>query len=502
MKGKGLIWIWALLLLAACTPVSRESACGELGITVEFPSSAIVSKADEGSVSASLYENAVHDLKIWVFRHTSPHTLEAFFETDTDFPEAGGVRRYAMDVSTEFSRNPPLVDVFVLANSSFVGSTLTRSSSWSDVDIAVFDDSFSPANHVSSVSLQKGLPMSGVSKKVKVSGEEPSLTIPTVSVGRAVSKLRYVFCQMYTENNSNEEPEESFEIQKVVLNGGQIPNTEYVFSEEAYHIRTINGYAAQAIETPWPDNTTLASSETPELYSYANQDGPTYENLINEAVKKGELTDLGTTYLWESDKALSGTVYYSITKNNVPTYKEQPFAMEDAGDFARNHSWILYGYFVKNRTLQLGIAALDWDKNEYTIKFDTSSLQVTQPFTVDPAPNVVRIGETDHYNVYLEANKAVKGYIYVTTPQGGRLEIIPTGNASDIEAFSVTPDEALIDPTSHGGRIDITIDRNHNYTGETKGKTITLTFEAFTPDGERKISGASECINQIYHFYL
>ena len=57
MKGKGLIWIWALLLVAACTPVSRESARGELGITVEFPSSAIVSKADEGSVSASLYED-------------------------------------------------------------------------------------------------------------------------------------------------------------------------------------------------------------------------------------------------------------------------------------------------------------------------------------------------------------------------------------------------------------------------------------------------------------
>ena len=38
--------------------------------------------------------------------------------------------------------------------------------------------------------------------------------------------------------------------------------------------------------------------------------------------------------------------------------------------------------------------------------------------------------------------------------------------------------------------------------GDPSGKTITLSFKAYTPDGDREISGASECIDQVYHFYL
>lgn len=345
---------------------------------------------------------------------------------------------------------------------------------------------------------------------LSLSGEEPTFTLPTVSVARAVSKLNFVFCKLMTENNSGEEDNESFEITSVELDGNLIPRGEYVFSEDA-QCRVVKVaepyYDSQSIQLNWPKGLELAANEAPEALSYAGQDGPTYDKLIQDALKDKKLSSLGTLYLRESDKALTGKIKYSITRNkgkaNATTEnKEATFEMASAGDFARNHTWTVYGYFISNRTLQLAVSALPWDKNEYTVKFNTSSLQVTQPFTVDPAPNVKRVGETDHYNVYLETNKPVKGYIYVTTPQGGWLEIIPVGNAGDIGAFSVTPDEALIDPTNHGGRIDITIARNWDYPGDASGKTITLSFEAYTPDRERKISGESECINQIYHFYL
>ena len=36
--------------------------------------------------------------------------------------------------------------------------------------------------------------------------------------------------------------------------------------------------------------------------------------------------------------------------------------------FARNHTWTVYGYFISNRTLQLAVTALPWDKNNYTIE--------------------------------------------------------------------------------------------------------------------------------------
>ena len=128
---------------------------------------------------------------------------------------------------------------------------------------------------------------------------------------------------------------------------------------------------------------------------------------------------------------------------------------------------------------------------------------MTQKFIVDKnSASVVPAGPKDHYNVFLDANRPAKGYLYVTTPQGGRLEIIKDGAVTDVEAFTVTPGEALINPSKNGGRIDITIDRNRDYSGDPSGKTITLNFKAYTPDGDREIDGATECIDQVYHFYL
>lgn len=476
-----------------------------LGVTIEFPLTPM-SKANVGEVPASEAENTIYDLIIWVFNNDT-HDLEASYETSTDFPEGGGVRKYSLVVKPAFAEAKPDVDVFVLINSDAFGTNINLGSSWGDVYNAVFggDEFFSPdPDNLRRSVPNKGLPMSGASLGLKIDGEEPSFTLPSLSVGRAVSKLRYLFCQMLTENNT----EESFAIQKVVLDGGQIPSAEYVFSENLdCRIATSTSpvYDPREITTLWPDGKALEMNDTPELFSYAGQDGPTYEAMITQAVQDHKITDMGTLYLRESDKALTGTVYYSITKKgqngdpDVTTEKQLPFSMAAPGDFARNHTWYLYGYFISNRTLQLAVNALPWDKNNYTIRFDQSTLQVTQKFTVDPASaTVVRIGQSNEYNVFLDPNKPAKGYIYVTTPQGGTLEITPVGDAPDVAAFTVSPEQATIDPTYNSGRIDITIDRKES---GVSGKTITLSFEAYTPD-ERKIAGASECIDQIYHFHL
>jgi len=490
------------VLLTACQrrEIPNVPAEPQLNITIEFPKTGDVTKGTEGEVSASMEENAIYDLKLWVF-NASTHEPVAQLEANAqaDFPTGGGIRRYALPVDETFSRTKPNVDVFVLVNGPSINSTLTLESTWAQVDQAMFGTDagqFSPADPVHSVP-QKGLPMSGVGRNLSIGGDEPSLSLATVSVRRAVSKLRYVFCQMYTEGDNS-----VFEVQKVVLSDHQIPTREYLFTEEAYRIYP-GYYVPVAMETYWPVGQTMAISESPEAYSYAGQDGTKYEQIINEAVQAGKLSDMGTTYLRESDKQLSGTVYYSVTKDNVRENKTMDFAMAAPGDFSRNHTWVLYGYFISERSLQLSVNVLPWDKNNYTIQFSTSSLQVTQKFTVDPnSAQVVPAGTKDHYNVFLDANKAARGYLFVTTPQGGKLEIIPEGSAADIEAFSVTPEEATIDPYHESGRIDISIDRNRAYTGDTRNRTITLTFKAFTPDGEREISGASECIDQVYHFYL
>lgn len=503
------LFIWLLLpvvVLAACSRSYDQPEGSELSITIAFPENFDPeTRATVGEIPSEADENAIYDLAIWVYYSNGDRAHEKvgslMVNNANDLPAAGGVRKYALHVDKAFMLERPKVDVFVLVNRASIGSDLTENATWDQVNGAVFggDPYFSPNIPVSSVPVKKGLPMSGVGKELTVGGEEPFLKVPTISVGRAVSKLRFVFCQMYTENNTEEE----FAINRVVLNGSQIPMFEYVFSTGAYHIPADDNYVSSAMEILWPNELALKSSEAPEIYSYAGQDGPSYEKLIRDGISGNHLSHLGTYYLRESDKLLRGTVYYSITKSGVTQNKEMDFYMASPGDFARNHVWTVYGYFISNRTLQLAVSALPWDKNNYAIEFSTASLQVTQKFIVEEnSATIVPAGPKDHYNVFLAANKAAHGYLYVTTPQGGKLEIIKEGAVTDVEAFSVTPEEATINPSKNGGRIDITIDRNPDYMGDPSGKTITLTFKAYTPDGDREIAGASECIDQVYHFYL
>lgn len=512
------LFIWLLLpvvFLASCSLIydqPGENTCPELSIAIAFPENFVPeTRSTVGTVPAEADENAIKDLAIWVFRSSENHEKvgSILVDKENELPAAGGIRKYALIVDQAFMLERPQVDVFVLVNRASIGSQLTEDSSWKEVNNACFggDLYFSPKVPITTVPKKDGkslgLPMSGVGKGLKVGGEEPFLKVPTISLGRAVSKLRFVFSQMYTENSPENSTEiEEFAIERVVLNGSQIPVDEYVFSTGAYNIKPDN-YVSDELVITWPEGVDLESSDAPEIYSYAGQDGPSYEQLIKDGITSKHLSHLGTYYLRESDKALSGTVYYSITKEGVTQDKELDFHMAAPGDFARNHTWTVYGYFISNRTLQLAVTALPWDKNNYTIEFSTASLQVTQKFIVEEnSATIVPAGKKDHYNVYLDANRPARGYLYVTTPQGGRLEIIKEGAVTDVEAFTVTPSEALINPSRNGGRIDITIDRNKDYTGAPSGKTITLSFKAFTPDGEREIDGASECIDQVYHFYL
>ena len=507
------LFIWLLLpvvFLASCSLIDEQldaEGCPKLSIAIEFPeNTAPLTRATVGEVPAETNENAIHSLGIWVFYSTTEgvHAHEkvgSLLVNDIkDLPAAGGVRKYSLSVGQTFMLERPEVDVFVLVNGASINSSLGENSTWAEVNDAMFggNDYFSTINPVTDVPVG-GLPMSGVGMGLTVGGEEPFLKVPTVSVGRAVSKLRFIFSQMYTENNTEEE----YAIEKVVLNGNQIPVSEYVFSPNDYRIGT--DYISSDLEILWPNSLALKYSETPEIYSYAGQDGPSYEKLIKDGISSNQLSHLGTYYLRESDKRLTGTVYYSITKNNITEHKEMSFTMDKAGDFARNHTWTVYGYFISNRTLQLGVSVLPWDKNNYTIKFNNETLQVVQKFTVDrsTAADVVRVGETNVYNVFLDPKRACRGYLYVTTPQGGKLVIERKGSTSSLEAFTVT-EEATIDPTHNGGRIDILIDRNRDpeYTKDPTGSTITLEFKAYTPDGDREISGASECIDQIYRFYI
>ena len=83
------------------------------------------------------------------------------------------------------------------------------------------------------------------------------------------------------------------------------------------------------------------------------------ENLINKGISAtpSELTELGRFYFRESDQKVSGEINYSIGG----TPKKATFATPTANGFTRNHTWIVYGYFVSSGNLLLNIVEIkDW----------------------------------------------------------------------------------------------------------------------------------------------
>lgn len=473
-----------------------------LDITVEFPAVPVL-KSEVGEVPGSTAENAIHDLKIWVYTSDDHHAPVTSMTVDaSEFPPAGGARRYALHTSRTFAADPPLVDVFILANAASIGCTLSTADTWENVtntdvvsswaqvhDAVIGTASFGVASPVHTVP-ESGLPMSAMAQGQKVSGTEPFLGLNPLALTRAVSKFRWVFSQM-SFNSSNPEALAQISIDKITLGGGQIPKQEYVFTEGSTGIVPGEYDPSPFVLTgPW---TNLPSSSTPERYRYVNQDALTYENLLAEGVALGELShfDGDVTYFRESDQKLTGRIDYSVTKAGVTEQKYKEFAMDAEGDFARNHIWTLYGYFVRDMSLQLSVGVLPWDKQFYSIDFSDAAIWADPKFYVDEGTALHAETRDGYRNIYVNPSSPVVAYAPIKTPVGGKLYIRTIGQD---DLFEVTPSPfGEINPNIP---IKITIGAS----GKTGSGSITLKF--VVEAGGREMLADSELIDTRYRFIL
>lgn len=494
MKRLSLLGLAFLLLLGACdiATLGREDREEALGVYIACPGTDDT-RADVGETPASTVENRVHSLTVWVFT-SSDHTLVGSLDLSGNLlPRPGRVRRYEMAVSREFARMKPDVDVFALANAASVGCTLDGNSTWEAIDSALFcDPYFGVGSPVLTVNPELGLPMTGVGRNLAVQDEEPLLRVETVPLVRAVSKLRYVFCRTKTEGDAAAQ-QDSIRINKVTLNGNMIPVGERLFlpSADADFAIAPGGYDIRPYDTFGP--AWLARNETPEKLIYAGQDPASYESMLDRAVEEGTLSDWGVTYLRESDKMLSGYVEYVVNGET----RTRNFTMASPGDFARNHTWTLYGYFLSGRNLQLSVRVLNWDYNSWLINFSDHAV-VAQQLLV--AQNTVELTETskDHFDARLRPGTAAQCRLYITSPATGKLLIRPSG---DTYAFLVSPQTVDINPEVNAGLVEIEIRRNPAATGNLSGKFITLSF--YVELGDREIDANTEILNgKEYRFIL
>jgi hypothetical protein len=199
--------------------------------------------------------------------------------------------------------------------------------------------------------------MAGKLTTQPVVGDAPALrvgrlnAVSTVPLTRAVSKIRFVFAK------TTGQPKVS--ITSITMNAGMIPDEEYLFTTP--QSMTYNANAGELLSSPIDD---IKQTADPTDYIYFNQDAQEYENLINTAASKEtpEVTVRGPIYLRESDKQLAGTITYTIAGGEPQSVG---FQMQQAGDFSRNHTWIVYAYYAGSGKLQVQtVYVKDWSTKE------------------------------------------------------------------------------------------------------------------------------------------
>lgn len=312
-------------------------------------------RAETGNVQTVGEEATIVSLQIWIYESESKAFVGYLGTDEVATLNMGDGATYQLPVSDDFANRKPNVNVYVLANVTAnncgvapLNSELTHEELMTGARIV---GHFGLGSLVHSVPAD-GLPMAGKLTVQPVVGDAPALRVGTMSqvatvpLTRAVSKLRFVFAKTTGQPAVN--------ITDIRMNAGMIPTEEYLFRKPAS--MTYNTTSASLLPNPITD---VAETADPTQYIYFDQEAQSYENLIDGA----HLTVHGPIYLRESDKQLAGTITYRIGEGTAETVD---FQMHQAGDFLRNHTWIVYAYYAGSGRLQVqSLYVKDWSTKEF-----------------------------------------------------------------------------------------------------------------------------------------
>lgn len=371
-------WLWSgtllllvlQLLFVACSSDEQEDE-PRLNIYVYAPERPAVTRAE---IAPTEEEAKIHSLQIWVFRSSDPSKMVASLtltkEIELKALNENKSASYSIPLTDRsFAGKPEPVDVYVLANVLNNNGTNTFESitSSEELDAAVFNGGdfysfWSDTEHqaLTTVPSDKGVPMSGVARKRSVVDKNNVLHIndANLTLLRTVSKIRFVFSSL--------KEEKVLRIDGVTLNTGMLYQKVRFFLDNEHPSYWVEG----ATNTGWPVTllpsdlvNPVVQNDDPTVYSLGStMSDEAYEALINTGIDKGELTERGPVYLPESDKRLTGTIYYRL--GDDMTKKSASFSMVN-GDFRRNQTWIVYAYYTGSSELQVStVKVTDWSMGQ------------------------------------------------------------------------------------------------------------------------------------------
>lgn len=358
--------------------------------------------ADNETDANPTQENDIHNIKVWVFKsNTGDEATPISYKAETLSEVKNGNYtlnlRFLRKIGGEEVKN---IDLYILANSESINmpdqikgkdlSSVTRKDLKEVSFTSPFGINRDGSAETKEVSKEKGLPISRAITQISVDShvadteegaKDKGIKIPLV---RAVSKLHFYFAR----KKGNDANTSQVKVTKIEVEGNTIPTASYVFPDEAtYNEDGYNqdvtsqkydnagtDYVSNALKLAGVENKDIKEVDNPESFIKKNQSAQEYLDAFNkEGIKSHDLC-----YLRETNKAIKGTIWYSL--DGGATKKHETFNIPSEGNAIRNRELVVYGYFLNGQMGKLTVTPTiqEW-KDGGTFDFIDASTNVVIP---------------------------------------------------------------------------------------------------------------------------
>ena len=328
------------------------------------------SKADPNS------ESDIHSIKVWVFQSGTNEDANPIAYKEEALKDINGSYNLQLRFLRKIAgKDVENIDLYILANSESTNiesklsgkdfSSITRK----ELQNISFDSTFGiqeNGNPQNTEVPETGLPISRAITNISVEkhvgtteaeAETKGIKIPLV---RAVSKLHFYFARK-TGSDANTS---QVKVTRIEVEGNTIPTASYVFPDEAiYNEKGYNqdvtsqkydnagtDYVPTTLKLAGVENKDIKAVEDPKSFiKKSNQSAQQYL----DAFKQASIGSHNLCYLRETNKAIQGTIYYSL--DGGATEKHETFNIPSEGNAIRNRELVVYGYFLNGQMGKLTV---------------------------------------------------------------------------------------------------------------------------------------------------
>ena len=345
----------------ANAPAKPAGTSGKLGLEETYPSPNT--------------EEKITSIRVWAFK-SGPDKETATpigFKSETNL-SAKGSHNVSMMITRKNAEPLGKIDLYILLNAESEGVLdgkdcikMTRA----DLENLVIKDHFGIAEGTAQTTEvpQAGLPISRVIKELDVTNNikdnateaaQHSIHIPLI---RAVSKLHFFFTRKDVKDT------EGVEVTKIEVNENVIPTQSSVFPTATTDAnKETEGLTGNLKSLKYlNEKMTFGGVATGDIKpvenptNYIRKPGQTADAYITQL--RGLKTECHLSYLRETGKELTGTIYFKLNKSGA--VKQATFSISNA---YRNHEMVVYGYFLgdEESTLTLKYYVADWNVKDAT----------------------------------------------------------------------------------------------------------------------------------------